>query len=143
LAQQLAGAVGHENCGLMRRRISQISSVQFPDRNGVRVIVYSREPNLVVSRLYDVKSEGSSLGRVDRELADELAVHREFDNFAWLIWIRIDPVTIANQKMPIRSKHHRQCSMQVNLIGIDKAAGAIGRIHLTGIRDRKDLIVPG
>jgi hypothetical protein len=63
-------------------RIGQICGVQLPDCDGVGVVVYRRESNHIVSDLYDVKSKGSTLRRIHRELADEFAMHGEFHDFA-------------------------------------------------------------
>jgi hypothetical protein len=56
-------------------RVGQTCSVQLPDCDAVGVVVDRCESNHIVRGLNDVQSEGATLSRIDRELADELAVH--------------------------------------------------------------------
>lgn len=81
--------------------------INCPDGEGIGVVVHGREPGNIVSDGYDIESKCSARIRIDRQLADESALHGKFHDFAGLIWIQIDPVTIADQQVSVGSEHSR------------------------------------
>jgi hypothetical protein len=128
-------------CG---RRIRDVDRHQLQD---VGIVVDRCETDLIVVELNETKPERPARHRIDGKLADELALNRELDDFAGLVWVGIDTVAVADQQVPIWRLRHRQCPMQVDVIRIDNGAFTLTirrrSSPVSGIRNGKHFVVAG
>ena len=84
------------------RRFLLPAGVQCLHDNCVVVIVNRCEAGRIVDLTSDGNSKRRSGDTVDRKLANEMAVLREFHNFAWQLWRnrRVDCVAITGEQVP-------------------------------------------
>ena len=74
--------------------------IQCPDQKRRRVVIHRRKDRRIFIRAHR-QSERSALRRIDGKLLHKLPFHRELDNLARLIRIRIDAIVVGNSRWPL------------------------------------------
>ncbi len=99
--------------------VDYLRLINRPNGKRVGIVVYRGKSGYIVGDGHDIQSKSSTRVRIDRQLANESAVLREFHDFAGLVYIQVDSVAIADQQVSIWSKYHRQSPMQMDRIIVD------------------------
>src|ERR1700739_1778726 len=97
--------------------------------------------NAVVFRPRKGQTKRGAGSSVDLELAYELAVTGELDDFAQLIRVRVDRVAVGRDQVAVRGQRQRRGPVQVSVVLIHDPSRPPVLLGFAGIVHREDGVV--